>query len=185
MSETLKEALSAAVDNEADEFELRRVIDEAGKDPALRDTWERYHVVSAVLADRATDASIASREALKNRIWQELDYANEDDEAGYEALPEPAGRTGFSPWIGRAVGFAVALGVAALVVVGSDGLFEAPGGGQVADLDVPPAAAEPTAEDRVRSDAYLMHHVQHTALNRSGVMSFVKVVTYDKADSDQ
>ena len=45
MSEKLKEALSAVIDGEADEFELRRVLDEMGKDVELAGSWERYHLI--------------------------------------------------------------------------------------------------------------------------------------------
>ena len=41
MSEKLKESLSAVVDGEADEFELRRVLDEINRDQILAESWER------------------------------------------------------------------------------------------------------------------------------------------------
>ena len=44
MSEKLKESLSAVIDGEADEFELRRVLDEIGRNDQLALCWERYHV---------------------------------------------------------------------------------------------------------------------------------------------
>ncbi len=182
MSEKLKEALSAAVDGEADEFELRRVIDEAAKDAGLRDTWERYHLVSAVLADRASDASIASRQALKSRIWESLDYEGANAEEAVAEAPAGAPKAGMPLWMGRAVGFAVAAGVAVAIMFGSGVLDETPTG-QVATLDV--QEVPPSDADMTRSDAYMMHHVQHTALNSSGVLSFVKVVTYDRGESQR
>ena len=45
MSEKLKGSLSAVIDGEADEFELRRVLDEVDKNEELRSTWERYHLI--------------------------------------------------------------------------------------------------------------------------------------------
>ena len=39
MSEQLRESLSAAMDDEADAFELRRMLDEAQGDEALREQW--------------------------------------------------------------------------------------------------------------------------------------------------
>ncbi|QDD91414.1 sigma-E factor negative regulatory protein [Pseudomonas oryzihabitans] len=47
--EALLESLSAVMDNEADEFETRRVLSEVSKDPELRATWSRYAMVSAVI----------------------------------------------------------------------------------------------------------------------------------------
>lgn len=46
--ETLKESLSAVMDNEADELELRRVLG-ASDDAELRATWSRYQIARAVM----------------------------------------------------------------------------------------------------------------------------------------
>ncbi|MDU9390072.1 sigma-E factor negative regulatory protein [Pseudomonas japonica] len=75
--EALQESLSAVMDNEADELELRRVLN-AVDDPETRATWSRYQVaraamhkellmpkldiasaVSAALADEATPVKVA------------------------------------------------------------------------------------------------------------------------------
>ncbi|MBA4245451.1 RseA family anti-sigma factor [Ectopseudomonas hydrolytica] len=77
--ETLQESLSAVMDNEADELELRRVLVAASEDGELRGTWSRYQIaraamhrelleprldiaaaVSAALADEAIPARKAS-----------------------------------------------------------------------------------------------------------------------------
>jgi sigma-E factor negative regulatory protein RseA len=46
--EALQESLSAVMDNEADELELRRVLN-ACDDVETRDTWARYQVARAVM----------------------------------------------------------------------------------------------------------------------------------------
>lgn len=46
--ETLQESLSAVMDNEADELEVRRVL-AASDDPELRATWSRYQIARAVM----------------------------------------------------------------------------------------------------------------------------------------
>ncbi|SDH93733.1 sigma-E factor negative regulatory protein RseA [Pseudomonas benzenivorans] len=46
--EALKESLSAVMDNEADELELRRVLG-ASDDAELRATWSRYQIARAVM----------------------------------------------------------------------------------------------------------------------------------------
>ena len=75
--EALQESLSAVMDNEADELELRRVLN-AFDDAHTRDTWSRYQVaraamhkdlmiprldiasaVSAALAEEQTPAKVA------------------------------------------------------------------------------------------------------------------------------
>lgn len=46
--EVLQESLSAVMDNEADELELRRVL-AASDDPQIRATWSRYQMVRAAM----------------------------------------------------------------------------------------------------------------------------------------
>ena len=187
MSETLKEALSAAMDGEADEFELRRVIDEIGRDDELHATWERYHLARAALQDAEGHFEPAQYERLKAGVWEALDFDGEADLDADEAPAAGAGTRSWSPWIGRAVGLGVALGVALLIVVGAQDAGEA-NPAKVAELDVPVVETvdtEITESDVTRNNAYLMHHVQHTALNSAGVLSFVKVVTYEADDSNE
>lgn len=45
----LEESLSALMDNEADELEMRRLLKNAPNDEALTDTWRRYNLVRSVL----------------------------------------------------------------------------------------------------------------------------------------
>ena len=47
--EALQETLSAVMDNEADELELRRVLAACGEDAELRSTWSRYQVARSVM----------------------------------------------------------------------------------------------------------------------------------------
>ena len=68
MSEKLKESLSAVIDGEADEFELRRVLDEMNRDDMLVGSWERYHVIGSVLRGQQASVSVTMRE----RVWAEL-----------------------------------------------------------------------------------------------------------------
>lgn len=82
--EALHESLSAVMDNEADELELRRVL--AGDNPELRATWSRYQLaraamhkelieprldiaaaVSAALADEA--APVTSSSGPAGEVW--------------------------------------------------------------------------------------------------------------------
>lgn len=46
--EALQESLSAVMDNEADELELRRVLN-AFDDVETRETWARYQIARAVM----------------------------------------------------------------------------------------------------------------------------------------
>ena len=49
MSREACETLSAVMDNEADELELRRVLAACGEDAELRSTWSRYRLARSVM----------------------------------------------------------------------------------------------------------------------------------------
>ncbi len=96
MSESLKESLSALMDDEADDLELRRVLKRLPEDSELQEVWARYHLVSAslrrevharpgvdllsgiqaALADDAAPVMTPSgQEAKTNTYWRPLGQA--------------------------------------------------------------------------------------------------------------
>ncbi len=98
--EALQESLSAVMDNEADELELRRVLN-AFDDVETRDTWARYQVARAVMH--------------KDLLLPRLDIAAAVSAAlADEAVPAKATR---GPWrtLGR---LAVAASVTVAVLAG-------------------------------------------------------------------
>lgn len=129
--EALQESLSAVMDNEADELELRRVLS-ASDDAELRATWSRYQIARAVM----------HKELLEPR----LDIAAAVSAAlADEALPvaRPADR---SPW--RMVGrLAVAASVTVAVLAGVR-LYnqDEVAGTQLAQQAAQPALTSPQAQ---------------------------------------
>ncbi len=85
MSEQLREALSAMVDGEADEFETRRVLNELALDAALWERWERYHLIAGSQQVLVTPAASAR---MLNNIWAAIDA---DEEAGIQPAVEGQG----------------------------------------------------------------------------------------------
>lgn len=61
---TLEESLSALMDNEVDDLELRRILKELPEQEHLQHTWARYHLVSSALKQethvRTSTSSILS-----------------------------------------------------------------------------------------------------------------------------
>ena len=200
MSEQLKESLSAVMDGEADEFEIRRVLDEAAADAALRGVWDRYHLVGSVLRGEGRTVVAGS---LSRSFWARVDAS--DGGAGIDAVAdalEPAAAAQPSHWGQRLVGVAVAAGVAAAVVVGFgisrngsvEPSLDAPQIASVepyANANVPVAlveespaietAATPaTAVDMQRLHAYMLHHARQVALtNQARAVPFVKVAAFE------
>ena len=190
MSEKLKESLSAVIDGEADEFELRRVLDETGKDTALAASWERYHLIGAAMRRERVQDSVLMRE----RIWAEVRADDEGRGADVAAVPEPGARRGKVPGLSRWTGVAVAATVALAVVIG----FSLPGGSDTApaELAATPAAStvasqeaaidvavslnsEATDLDQRRVDAYMVRHLQNRGMNGPGI-EFAKMVSYER-----
>ncbi|TLX58318.1 RNA polymerase subunit sigma [Stutzerimonas nosocomialis] len=99
--EALHESLSAVMDNEADELEIRRVLAASGEDE-MRSTWSRYQVARAALHKELIDPRLDIAAAVSAAIA---------DEAA------PAVKARRSPW--RSMGrLAVAASVTVAVLAG-------------------------------------------------------------------
>lgn len=207
MSERLKESMSAVVDGQADEFELRRVLDEVSHNPELLQTWQRYHVIGAHLKGEQSAQALlpaGSMQHMADAVWETLgsEAAQADDPDGEwsvaaqsliapgptlvaatEAQPAPA-KGGLSPLTGLAVAASVAL----MVTVGFFAFEQQQAQPQIAEqsLNIEGPVFQVTTQaspsDLQRANAYMLHHVQQTALNKAGVASFVKVVTFEKPE---
>lgn len=207
MSERLKESMSAVMDGEADEFELRRVLDEVSGNPELLRTWQRYHSISAHLSGEQNPQALlpaGSMQHMADAVWETLgsEAAQADNPdvdvavaaqsfvaagptlvATTEQQPAPA-----KGKLSALTGLAVAASVALMVTVGFF-VFEQ-------QQEQPQLAQEPlniegpvfqvstqaSPSDLQRANAYMLHHVQQTALNKAGVASFAKVVTFEKPE---
>jgi len=193
MSEQLRESLSAAMDGEADAFELRRVLDEATNNDELREQWHRFHVMRDFMRDSMQEYHPQLRDEIHAALNQPEDAEAELAEV---VLTESSG-TGApkrGAWLGRIGGTAVAAAVAVVVMVNggvfddeqtefADNEFTTP---QLAG--VPPrgaAALEPvlyqqaTDIDKQRQHALMLHHIQQRAMNQASMTSFVKLATFD------
>jgi len=69
--EALQESLSAVMDNEADELELRRVIN-ALEDPETRATWNRFQIARAVMHKDLLDPRLDLATAVSAAIADEI-----------------------------------------------------------------------------------------------------------------
>lgn len=195
MTEKLKESLSAVIDDEADTFELRRVLDELDRNADMRALWDRYHLIGNAVRRRGA-ADTFPMPHLRERVWEALDAEAQD-------LPATGTGAGASRSLGRFTALAVAATVAFAVVIGLNGL----GGGddapvtevaragassefgrsslalpEVSGTDMTSTEAantEISPSDLQRARAYMLHHAQQQALNQAGVMSMVKMATYE------
>lgn len=70
-TQTTREGLSALMDGEASSFEIKRLPVRAGEDVALRASWQRYQLVSAVLHQQPLGSGLGDV-AFADRIQQRL-----------------------------------------------------------------------------------------------------------------
>ena len=179
MSDKMFESLSAAMDNEAGTFELRRLLDEASRNPQLREAWMRYHAIGAVLREEWQAGGSELRERVRR-----APQARSASVAWRRCL-----RDAWGPCRGRAVAAACAVvaSIAVVLSVNPAGVPVGEPGGRSAAGPLPGETGGQTLQDGSsqaefdRLNAYMLHHVQHGAMHRPGVSSFTKVVTYAAA----
>jgi sigma-E factor negative regulatory protein RseA len=104
--EVLDQSVSAVMDGEADELELRRVLAAAGEDAAVRERWSRYQLARAVMHKQTVVPGLDLASAVSAAI------AAEESPAVAPAVP--AARSGWARF-GRV---AVAASVTLAVLVG-------------------------------------------------------------------
>ena len=177
--QSLNESLSAAIDGEAEELELRRILNAVDEDPDLRAKWQRLHLIGSVLR-RETPPVVGS----PLPTWPgDIEAADADGDTAGERpaagpTPEPETRRFGGRWLAPVGGAALAT-AAALVVVFYFGPDEPTGAEPVvADGSQPPAhglANVPTELDLERANAYIYQHARGTSIAaRPAAMPFVK-----------
>ena len=104
-SENISETISALLDNEADDLELRRFLKSCEQDPILLETWERYCLVQAALHETAQPVSAN----LSQRIAAQIEL-----EGPLSAVPVAPAQSSWKEGITK---MAIAASVAAVFLV--------------------------------------------------------------------
>ncbi|MGA1741520.1 MAG: sigma-E factor negative regulatory protein [Pseudohongiellaceae bacterium] len=130
--EKLRESMSALMDDEASEFEFRRILKECESNPELKAKWERFHMLSAVMKGELDSSgfnvlkagagnSEVKRPDLLSRINAELDGKSQSESsfASLDDSKEQSGNGNQSQVFGRLGQGAIAASVAAIVLVAS------------------------------------------------------------------
>lgn len=107
LAEKMRESISAMVDNEAQQIELQRVLKATEDEPAVRDQWQRYQLVSGLLKRQTHPLYVDTELADKVRSA----VAEETSQAGAKLAPtwnfwKPVG------------GFAIAASATMMMVLG-------------------------------------------------------------------
>ncbi|MDX9873322.1 MAG: sigma-E factor negative regulatory protein [Spongiibacteraceae bacterium] len=142
MSDKLRESVSALMDDEAGELELRQLL-AAADQPEVRAAWRDFHIQRDSLA--GLDVRFAEVD-ISRRVWAALADepslapatrpANDEQQAPAVAGRKPA------RWLRPLTSMAVAASVAALVVIGVRGLDSSSPVTAPGIADIQPAASE-------------------------------------------
>ena len=176
----LHESLSAAIDDEAEELELRRVLNATRDDPELRAKWQRAHLIGGAIRGEAAQLGKGGNgEALP---WHD-EPALADGAATAWRLALAHGVVAAGDGRGRRLGRRGGVGV---VMLFGDGDFDIGASDEAPPVvaeraAAPPALARlPSELDLRRADAYLLRHAQHTAVSSPpAAMPFAKVLAGD------
>ncbi|AZM96289.1 sigma-E factor negative regulatory protein [Vreelandella venusta] len=110
MSHNTRESLSALMDSESDELELRRVLKSLPDDSDAAETWRRYHLARSMMQrERNVDVSVDLSAGIMDRLRDEPAPALENDAV---ATPVRSGGLSF------ARGAGVAAAVSLMVITG-------------------------------------------------------------------
>ena len=111
MGNSHQERLSAYVDDELTEFEMRRVTDELLKSEAARAKFKHYQLIGAAIRD---EPDVVFDQSLSDRVLAEIEALPSDEQwdLGSAELPPRTGSGHRIPWLKVLVGGAIAASVA-------------------------------------------------------------------------
>jgi len=208
MKDKLRESVSALVDNEADELEIRRLLSQS-HDQQLLTSWQRFHQIRASLKpDESRWAGIDLTEGINAALNEELSdsgsgpvntdrdsVVNDTSAAAKAPVNTSANDVGTSKqwWRGLAIAASVAFAVVFAVqfdfagqqqgplVAESNGNSTLSVPGVVADSTDTAGSAEFSNEHELRLNEYIMRHNGHAALNTGkSIVPFVRLTSFER-----
>lgn len=145
MNDRMKESLSALVDGQADELEIRRVLNASEQDQEMRETWGRYQMMGALMRDEPVASVDLSKGIMQAISGEPMDEVPAHQEQIDQQDEKQAVGAGYRNWIASG---AVAASVAVAVLLGvrvSDGV-DATGGSAAVAVAVDAAQPANTIE---------------------------------------
>ncbi|MDN6296765.1 MAG: sigma-E factor negative regulatory protein [Halomonas sp.] len=130
MSQNTRESLSALMDGESEELELRRVLKALPDDGDAADTWRRYHLARSLMQrDHGVDTRVDMSAGIMARLSDEPAPLVEG------ARETAAARPARAPRVSLMRGAGVAAAVSLMVITGVQYLGGSAGGGAVTTPD--------------------------------------------------
>ncbi len=113
MTENIREQISALLDGELPQHEMSQTVERLSEQKQLRDTWDRYHLMSDLIRG---DAGERASPSLADRVRAQLEA-----EPAILAAPKPVNTT--PAWVRPLAGSALAASVAILAVIAAPQLL--------------------------------------------------------------
>lgn len=198
MNERINESLSALVDGECDELELRRVLNELEQDPECREKWLRYQMMSALMRDEAVATVDLSRGIMQAIDGEPMDDITplmttiEQPKAALDTKADTPQRGWMSSVaVAASVTLAVLVGVRFYADVNDTATLAATTpatsvGNAVAVSTAPEMDAQQLEQGQRMLQEYLLQHTEHAAMSSGrGMMPFARVATFERTGDAQ
>jgi sigma-E factor negative regulatory protein RseA len=188
MNERNKESLSALMDGEADELEIRRILNQLDSSDELRDKWNNYHLMGSLMRDESFD-SIDLTQGINKALDGELALdAGDDTTTGVEN--EIEAKAPINAWYKPLTSVAVAASVTLAVLLGvqsiepNDGLGLADANSQLQQGELTASTLTTEEQQQLESaqqelqDYVLQRSVEPNGEQKDGVLPFARVVEF-------
>ena len=191
MNDRNKESLSALMDGEADELEIRRVLNQLDKDDALREQWKNYHLMGSLMRDEKFD-SLDLTKGINLALDGETAEGRDDDSPLSNPFEETVAHKPRRAWYKPLTSVAVAASVTLAVLLGVQSI-EPNNGLGLADnnsnaLQVQQGeltASSLTAEEQLELESaqqqlqeYILHNSSESREEKNGILPFARVVEF-------
>lgn len=190
-----KESLSALMDGEADELEVRRILNQLDNNDELRENWKNYHLMGSLMRGESFD-SIDLTTGINNRL-DGLDDPLHDATEVAAADPQVAladKAQAQAPWYKPLTSVAVAASVTLAVLLGvqsiepNDGLALATSSAQeqgsqqgqltASSISLQEQQALENAQQQLQQ--YILQNPLETEAEKKSVLPFARVVEFQE-----
>ena len=135
MKERNNESLSALMDGEADELEIRRIFNQLDKDDELRDKWKNYHLMGSLMREESLNG-IDLTQGINQALDGVADVSGNDSTVVEDIVHV---RSSKAAWYKPLTSVAVAASVTLAVLLGVQSIEPNEGVGLASNNNQPPA----------------------------------------------
>lgn len=183
MTDRNKESLSALMDGEADELEIRRILNQLDKDDKLRENWKNYHLMGSLMREESFD-SIDLTQGINNAL-DGIDTLSDTNETETAKQNAPQSASWYKPLTSVAVAASVTLAVLLGVqsIEPNDGLELARVNSQVTQgeltaTNISPADQQALENAQQQLQDYVLKNPQQGSEDKEGGLPFARVVEF-------